>query len=172
MGFHSWEQHYRQLHWFCSSVIIVMGYIDGLVQDCSNSALTMKLLQSCTINITRQPLLGLLSWYPVMYSSLCGSFKDWASVEKTIGRTVLLLKPPQSPHCYLGEVDHARKNSPPNLAPRQARSYRANWATQTLLYSKPLDLAQVCHGNEICSKPVLTWKLTLVLAFPAHCISN
>ena len=47
-----------------------------------------------------------------------------------------------------------------------------NDITQTLLFSKPLDLAQVCHGNKICSKPALTWKLTLVLAFPAHCISN
>ena len=88
-----------------------------------------------------------------------------------IGRTVPLLKPPQNPHCYLGEVDRAKKFPPPTptpptppLATRQARSYRANWATQTLLFSKPLDLAQVCHGNKICSKPALTWKLTLVLA--------
>ena len=29
---------------------------------------------------------------------------------------------------------------------------------------KPFDLAQVCHGNKICSKLVLTWKLTLELA--------
>ena len=65
-----------------------------------------------------------------------------------------------------------RKISPPPLVTRQARSYRVNWATQTLLFSKPLDLAQMCHGNKICSKPALTWKLTLVLAFPAHCISN
>ena len=34
------------------------------------------------------------------------------------------------------------------------------------------DLAQVCHGNKICLKLALTWKLTLELAFPAHCISN
>ena len=61
---------------------------------------------------------------------------------------------------------------PPPLATRQARSYHANWATQTLLFSKPFDLAQVCHGNKICSKAALTWKLTLVLAFPVHCISN
>ena len=61
---------------------------------------------------------------------------------------------------------------PPPLATRQAWSYRGNRATQTLLFSKSFDLAQVCHGNKICSKPVLTWKLTLVLAFPAHCISN
>ena len=89
------------------------------------------------------------------------------------GRTVPLLKPPQSQHCYLGEVDHAKNPPPPPpLATRQAQSYRANWATQTLLFSKPFDLAQVCHGNKICSKPALTWKLTLVLAFPAHCLSN
>ena len=64
------------------------------------------------------------------------------------------------------------KFPPPPLATRQAQSYRANWATQTLLFSKPLDLAQACHGNKICSKPALTSKLTLVLEFPAHCISN
>ena len=29
-----------------------------------------------------------------------------------IGRTVPLLKPPQSPHCYLGAVDHATKIPP------------------------------------------------------------
>ena len=65
-----------------------------------------------------------------------------------------------------------QKKFPPPLATWQARSYRANWATQTLLFSKPLDLAQVCHKNKICSKPALTWKLTWILAFPAHCISN
>ena len=90
-----------------------------------------------------------------------------------IGRTVALLKPPQSPHCHFGVVDHAKKFTPsPPLATRQAWSYHANWATQTLLFSKRFDLAQVCHGNKICSKPALTWKLTLVLAFPAHCILN
>ena len=94
------------------------------------------------------------------------SLKRYQWLAWSIGRTVPLLKPPQSPHCYLGEVDHTKKNFPPPLATRQARSYRANWATQ------PLDLAQVWHGNKICSKPALTWKLTLVLAFPAHCLSN
>ena len=28
------------------------------------------------------------------------------------------------------------------------------------------------HGNKICSKLALTWKLTLEFSFPAHCISN
>ena len=42
--------------------------------------------------------------------------------------------------------------------PTQARSSRANRATQTLLFSKPFDLAQVCHGNKICSKLALTWE--------------
>ena len=37
---------------------------------------------------------------------------------------------------------------------------------------KPFNLAQVCHGNKICPKLALTWKLTLELTFPAHCISN
>ena len=64
-----------------------------------------------------------------------------------------------------------REKSPPPLplASRQARSYYVNRATQTLLFSKSFDLAQVCHGNKICSKPALTWKLTLVLAFPGLC---
>ena len=42
-----------------------------------------------------------------------------------------------------------RKKFPPPLATRQARSYHAIWATQTLLFSKPSDLSQVCHGNNI-----------------------
>ena len=37
---------------------------------------------------------------------------------------------------------------------------------------KHFDLSQVCHGNKICSKLALTWKLTLELSFPAHCILN
>ena len=77
--------------------------------------------------------------------------------------------------CSCSNPQH-RENSPVTQTSPEPTllswSYRANWATQTLLFSKPLDLAQVCHGNKICSKPALTWKLTLVLAFPAHCISN
>ena len=38
--------------------------------------------------------------------------------------------------------------------------------------SQAFDLAQVCHRNKICPKLVSTWKLTLELAFPAHCILN
>ena len=57
----------------------------------------------------------------------------------------------------------SREKIPPTpVATRQTRSYRTNWATQTLLFSKPLDLAQVCQGNKICSKPALTWKLTCI----------
>ena len=37
---------------------------------------------------------------------------------------------------------------------------------------KPFDLAQVCHGNKICSKRMLTWKLTLELAFPVYRIKS
>ena len=124
------------------------------------------------------------SWcaYIHIYSCLCicilwlvwkqsRLIKDYSKQWPHIGRTVPLLKPPQSPHCHLGAVDHV-KILPPPLATRQARSYHAYRATQTPLFSKPLDLAQLCHGNKICSKPALTRKLTLVLAFPAHCISN
>ena len=78
---------------------------------------------------------------------------------------------PRAHTVILGRLT-TRKIFPPPLATRQARSYRANRATQTLLFSKSFDLAEVSHGNKICSKPALTWKLTLVLAFPAHCISN
>ena len=73
--------------------------------------------------------------------------------------------------CYLGAVDHPKKFPLP-LVTLQARSYCTHQATQTLLFAKPFDLTQVCHGNEICSKLVLTCKLTLELSFPAHCISN
>ena len=40
-----------------------------------------------------------LAWLPIA-CSMCSS--------PYVGRTVPLLKPPQSPHCYLGEVDHAK----------------------------------------------------------------
>ena len=76
-------------------------------------------------------------------------FSNEKGIVSVIGRTVPLLKPPQSPHCHLEAVEHA-KNFPPPLATLQARSYRTNRATQTLLFSKPFDLAQVCHGNKIC----------------------
>ena len=85
-----------------------------------------------------------------------------------IGRTVPLLKPPQSPHCYLGAVDHVKFFSP---IPGHAASLVLSCHSDPIVL-KPFDLAQVCQGNKICSKLVLTWKLTLVLSFPANCISN
>ena len=32
-------------------------------------------------HVTRQPLLVVLTWYPIMWSSLCNSFEDWAPVD-------------------------------------------------------------------------------------------
>ena len=92
-------------------------------------------------------------------------------IRSLIGRTVLLLKPPQSPHCYLGAVDHL-KNSPPPLVTLQARSYRAYRATKTLLFSRPLILLRCV--TEIKFAQNLHWlgNLTLELSFPVHCISN
>ena len=97
---------------------------------------------------------------PTFFENFTGSIfpsivEEWSNAisnHNVMWRTVLLFKPPQSPHCYLGAVDHAKK----------------------ILVLKPFDLDQVCHGNKICSKLALTWKLTLELelAFPAHCISN
>ena len=46
------------------------------------------------------------------------------------------------------------------------------WGHSDPIVLKPFDLAQVCHENKICPKLALTWKLTLELTFPAHCISN
>ena len=88
-----------------------------------------------------------------------------------IGRTVPLLRPPQSPHCYLGVVHHA-KIFP--LTPGHAASpvlSRLSGHSDPISL-KPFDLAQVCNGNKICSKLAWTWKLTLELLFPAHWILN
>ena len=98
-------------------------------------------------------------------------------INDSIGRTVPLLKPPQSPPCYLGTVDHTKNSPPPTpghtASPVLSRwSYRDSRTTQTLLFSSSFDLAQVCHRNKICWKHALTWKLTLELVFPAHCILN
>ena len=82
-----------------------------------------------------------------------------------------LLKPPQSPHCYLGAVDHA-KFFP--LTPGHTASpvLSSSSGHSDPIVLKPFDLVQMCHGNKICSKLASTWKLTLELSFPAHCISN
>ena len=54
-----------------------------------------------------------------------------------IGRTVPLPNHPRAHTVILRRLTK-RKKFPPPLATRQARSYRANWATQTLLFSKAL----------------------------------
>ena len=64
----------------------------------------------------------------------------------SIGRTPPLLKPRQSPHCYLGAVDHAKNTTHRPLVTLQARSYRAYGATQTLLFSSPLVQWTLCRG--------------------------
>ena len=88
-----------------------------------------------------------------------------------IGRRVPLLKPTQSPHCYLGAFDHTKKISPPLATlPSPVLSHLLGHLDP--IVRKPFDIAQVCHANKICSKLALTWKLTLKLTFPAHCISN
>ena len=88
---------------------------------------------------------------------------------RIIGRIAPLLKPSQSPQCYLGAVDHA-KNSPhpwPHCKPRLI----ALIGPLRPYYSSPLILLR-CVTEKQCSKLALTLKLTLELSFPAHCISN
>ena len=79
---------------------------------------------------------------------------------RAIGRTVPSLKPPQSPHCYLGAADHVKTFSPtPGHTASPVLSRLLGRLDPIVL--KPFDLAQVCHENKICSKLALTWKLTL-----------
>ena len=89
-----------------------------------------------------------------------------------IGITVPLLKPPQSPHCYLGVVDHVKNKFPPTPGHTGSPVLSRLWGHSNPIVLKPFDLAQVCHGNKICSKLALTWKVKVELAFPSHCISN
>ena len=69
-------------------------------------------------------------------------------------------QPPQSPHCYLGAVDHAKK-FPPTLGHTASPALSRLSGHLDPIVLKPVDLSQVCHGNKICSKLALTWKLTL-----------
>ena len=95
---------------------------------------------------------------------------QWVECQ-AIGRTVPLVKPPQSPHCYVGAADHMKTFPPtPGHTASPVLSHLSGRLDPIAL--KPFDLAQVCHENKICSKLALTWKLTLKLAFSAHCISN
>ena len=170
-------QHTPWLNSSQSLSIFATSYIDGFVQDCSNSsALAKELLQSCTKpTISTFDMSHKLSILPVLYLSIVSKHDPWfyfiqikdeswfiypgcksfwqlnpqinfnrdlwhiyrsrmmgnklthlllgdmviykhklqiKSVIPHIGRTVPLLKPPQSPHCYLGEVDHAKKFPP------------------------------------------------------------
>ena len=84
-------------------------------------------------------LVETLHWRHNGHSGISNHQPHDCLLNRFIGRTASLLKPPQSPHCYLGAVDHA-KNFPPPLATCQAWSYHANRATQTLLFSSPLIL--------------------------------
>ena len=52
------------------------------------------------------------SWVSIRHVTSCGLSSLYISL---IGRTVPLLKPP--PHCYLGEVDHAKNPPPPPPPP-------------------------------------------------------
>ena len=111
---------------------------------------------------------NILSHWLRLFSAIDRKKQAWGL---SIRRTVPLLKPPQSPHCFLGAVDHAKNFSPtPGHAASPVLSHLLGHSDPIVL--KPFDLAQVCHGNKICSKLALTWKLTLELSFPAHCISN
>ena len=67
-----------------------------------------------------------------------------------IGRTAPLLKPPQSPHCYLGAVDHAEKSPPPpprpttptthhhpHLTPPHSHTHPRGWSREKNLPHPP-----------------------------------
>ena len=87
------------------------------------------------------------------------------------GKKVSLLKPPHSPHCYLGAVDHSKKFPPtPGHTASQVLSHFSG-------HSDPFVLKFLWSCSGVSQKWNLLktwvdWKVTLELAFPAHCISN
>ena len=94
----------------------------------------------------------------------------------SMGRTVPLLRPPQSPSTeptLLSWRIWPRKKVFPHLWPRcQTQFYRAYQATQTPLFSNPLISpfdTQVCHERQICLKFHRILKVILEMAFLAHC---
>ena len=72
---------------------------------------------------------------------------------------VLCWRPPEKAWAYLAG------GNKPGL-------YRANRATQSLLFSSPLILLRCVTEIKFAQNLALTWKLTLKLEFPAHFISN
>ena len=72
---------------------------------------SVRWVPGCRLTIKAQSCQYWNSHYKDKMVSRCLIFITGISTHG-IGRTVPLLKPPQSPHCYLGEVDHAKKFPP------------------------------------------------------------
>ena len=94
----------------------------------------------------------------------CLAQRAWRHyVCQLIGRTVPLLKPPQSPHCYLGPVDHA--NPPPHTHTRTYTWPHCKHGLIALIGPLRPYCSQTlwsCSGvsrKKNCSKLALTWKL-------------
>ena len=68
------------------AVLIVVDHFKSSTCKSINSlSTTLQFYWSIMGHFTWQPLLGLLSWYPVMLSSLCNSFDDRAPVDEIYG---------------------------------------------------------------------------------------
>ena len=116
--------------WLACCIRLFAHFTTSLLSLCRRTRMywTYQMLVRYTLSSVRLRL--------IQFSKLSIICNIWDCVYSAnpffIGRTVLLLKPPQSPHCYLGAVDHGI--FPPPLVTLQARSYRAHRATQTLLF--------------------------------------
>ena len=98
-----------------------------------------------------QPLLGLLSWYLVMWSSLCNSFEDWMSVDEGACRLT-----------WLSETDWAHQNSSSSNGHQGGMSYcrfsvsrldtNGCLSNPTWLASTYLDSHQVVHFRILICK--------------------
>ena len=115
--------------------------------------------------------------------SLCNIFA-------IIGRTVPLLKPTRAHTVILGRLTsqkipptpHPHPTPPPPPPPHPHTPPLATRGKPGLIAligplrpycsQSPLILLRYVTEIKFCSKAALTWKLTLVLAFPAHCIWN
>ena len=93
----------------------------------------------------------------VQISQLWRLSHQWYPDRTHIGRTVPLLKPPQSPHCYLGAVEHESvvRKDPSGWSPYETRTksdaLRLN--TYPTNHNKISHTPWQCNGRDVCKTP-------------------
>ena len=81
-------------------------------------------------------LLKVINWTPVVMVYVTWDKRVYVSIT---GRTAPLLKPPQNPHCWAREDDHAE--NPPTLATLpNSVLFRLSGHSDPILFSKPFDV--------------------------------